>query len=81
MFMAAFGMIRMIGTPGANAPEAQPDSIIGKLASAIWRRISEEWRYRAALREVGRLDDRDLDDLAIGRADFPALVWRHVKAA
>lgn len=81
MFMAAFGMIRMIGTPGANVPEAQPDSMISRLARAIWQRVSEEWRYRAALRELSRLDDRDLDDLAIGRADFPALAWRHVKAA
>ena len=80
MFMAAFGMIRMIGTPGANAPDAQPDSMIRRLA-VPWRRASEEWRYRAALRKLGRLDDRDLDDLAIGRADFPALAWRHVKAA
>ena len=36
-------------------------------------RAGEEVRYRLALRELRRLDDRDLDDLALGRGDLLGL--------
>jgi uncharacterized protein YjiS (DUF1127 family) len=38
-------------------------------------------RYRRALDELHRLDDRDLDDLNLARADFPELAWRHATGA
>jgi uncharacterized protein YjiS (DUF1127 family) len=46
---------------------------LGKLA--VWI------RYQRALHELRRLDDRDLDDIGIGRVDFPALAWRHAAGA
>jgi uncharacterized protein YjiS (DUF1127 family) len=51
--------------------------LLGKLVR--WARL---WiRYERALNELHRLDDRDLDDLAIARSDFPALAWRHATGA
>lgn len=44
-----------------------------------WAR--ERIRYAQALRELRRLDDRDLDDIDIARADFPALAQRHAIGA
>jgi uncharacterized protein YjiS (DUF1127 family) len=41
----------------------------------LWAR--RKIRYQRALNELHRLDDRDLDDLGIGRGDFPELARRH----
>ena len=46
---------------------------------ALRARLAEEWRFLRAWRELARLDDRDLDDLALGRADLPALARRHTR--
>ena len=50
---------------------------LGKLV--LWAR--QKIRYQRAMNELYRLDDRDLDDLAIARSDFPALAWRHATGA
>src|SRR3954469_19379576 len=42
-------------------------------------RVGEEVRYPLALRELRRLDDRDLDDLDLGRGDLPGLARRHAR--
>jgi uncharacterized protein YjiS (DUF1127 family) len=51
----------------------------------FWRRVrarvGEEVRYRRALHELYRLDDRDLDDLNLGRGDLPGLARRHAREA
>jgi uncharacterized protein YjiS (DUF1127 family) len=71
---------------GATAHEAGLGMRAGvafKLAELVRRvreRAAEEIRYRQALRELKRLDDRDLDDLAIGRADLPEIARRHARA-
>jgi uncharacterized protein YjiS (DUF1127 family) len=39
--------------------------------------LDEKLRYRRALRELHQLDDRELDDLDLARADLPVLAWRH----
>ena len=52
-------------------------SLLGKLASRMRQGVGEEIRYRRALRELRHLDDRDLEDLAIGRADLPGMAGRH----
>jgi uncharacterized protein YjiS (DUF1127 family) len=41
--------------------------------------LAEEVRYRRALAELNKLDDRDLDDLNLGRIDLPALARRHAR--
>jgi len=54
-------------------------------AGMLWRdlraRVDEELRYRRALRELRRLDDRALDDLDLGRGDLPGLARRHAREA
>ena len=48
-----------------------------------WRRLRarfvEEVSYHRSLRELRRLDDRDLDDLDLGRGDLPGLARRHAR--
>lgn len=46
-------------------------------ARAFLTRLDEEIRYRRALHELRRLDDRELDDLGIASADLGVLAWRH----
>jgi uncharacterized protein YjiS (DUF1127 family) len=53
------------------------EGFLGKLI--LWGR--RKVLFNRALRELHQLDDRDLDDLVIGRADFPELAWRHVIGA
>jgi uncharacterized protein YjiS (DUF1127 family) len=56
---------------------AAEEGFLGKLVLWARRRI----RYRRALDELRRLDDRDLDDLNLARVDFPELAWRHATGA
>jgi uncharacterized protein YjiS (DUF1127 family) len=53
------------------------EGFLGKLVLGVRRRI----RYERALHALHRLDDRDLDDINIARADFPELAWRHATGA
>jgi uncharacterized protein YjiS (DUF1127 family) len=48
-------------------------------AKQLWPRLGEQIRYQRALHQLHQLDDRDLDDLDIARADFPALAGRYAK--
>ena len=66
MLNLAFAQIPSPGSPANQKP-------LGPLAA--W--LDQRARYRQAMRELHRLDNRDLDELAIGRADFPALAERH----
>ena len=68
--------LTMIPSPGPDRRDAG-ETALGKLALWARRRIS----YRRALDELRRLDDRDLDDLDLARADFPELAWRHATGA
>ena len=49
------------------------------LAHRVVARLAEEVRYHWALHELRRLDDRDLDDLDLGRGDLPGLARRHAR--
>jgi uncharacterized protein YjiS (DUF1127 family) len=65
-------------TPSPSPGGPDPDEgFLGKVALWARRRV----RYGRALRELHRLDDRDLDDLDLARADFPELAWRHATGA
>ena len=77
MFMPALGLIRRMGRPGTIPTDAKSAGVLARLVA--WLRT--ELRYRRALATLNRLDDRDLDDLALGRGDLPALAWRHAHAA
>ncbi len=65
----AFALIPSLRSEKRDAGEG----FLGKLA--LWA------RYRRALRELHRLDDRDLDDIDVARGDFPELAWRHATGA
>ena len=73
MLNLAFALIPSLGPDRRDAEEG----FLGKLVLWVRTRI----RYEHALRELRRLDDRDLDDIGIGRVDFPALAWRHATGA
>jgi uncharacterized protein YjiS (DUF1127 family) len=45
-------------------------------ARQVRARLDQKLRYRRALHELHQLDDRELDDLDLARADLPALAWR-----
>ena len=63
-------------SPGSDRRDTE-EGFLGKLA--LWTR--QRIRYHRALHELHRLDDRDLDDINIARADFPELAWRHATGA
>ena len=77
--------------PTTIAATAMSMMLVGTLFATIyatvrlplWRqladRLREEWRYLCALRELGRLDDRELDELALGRGDLPKLARDHAR--
>jgi uncharacterized protein YjiS (DUF1127 family) len=73
----------MLNLASALIPSLAPDrrdaeeGFLGKLV--LWTR--QRVRYHRALRELRRLDDRDLDDLNIARVDFPELARRHATGA
>jgi uncharacterized protein YjiS (DUF1127 family) len=69
--------LALIPPPGPEKRDAEEEGFLGKLVLWARRRI----RYRRALDELRRLDDRDLDDLNLARADFPELAWRHATGA
>ena len=81
MFMPALGMIRWIGGTGGERLAAEPKGMLAGLGHKLAQRVQQAIRYRRALWELNKLDDRDLDDLALGRGDLPALAWRHAQAA
>ena len=64
--------------PSLRADERQAEEgFVARLAR--WTR--ERSRYRRALNELRRLDDRDLEDIGIARVDFPELARRHATGA
>ena len=78
MLNLAFVLTPLSRSSGRDAPSVEAEGgIPGKLA----RWIRQQIRYNQALRELNQLDDRDLDDLNLARADFPALAWRHATGA
>lgn len=67
-------MLHLLLTLLPTAPTDDHDEgFLGKLA--LWAR--RQVRYGIAMAKLRRLDNRDLDDLGIGRADLPELAWRH----
>ena len=71
MLNLAFALIPSLAPDRRDAEEG----FLGKLVLRARQRI----RYHRALRELRRLDDRDLDDLDLGRGDLPGLARRHAR--
>jgi uncharacterized protein YjiS (DUF1127 family) len=71
-------MLNLLLTLVPTLPSKDRDEgFLGKLALWAGRQI----RYRTAIAKLRRLDNDDLDELGISRADFPELAWRHVNGA
>jgi uncharacterized protein YjiS (DUF1127 family) len=65
--------------PDTSKPDAPADEgFLVKLALRVRAQAGKQIRYQRALH---RLDDRDLDDLNLARADFPELARRHAGMA
>ena len=70
-------VLALIPMPERPSGGDDDPGVVGKLI--LWGR--RHGRYRRAPHELRRLDDRDLDDLGIGRADLPEMAWRHATGA
>ena len=79
MLNLAFALVPSLAPIPPLAPDRRDaeEGFLGKLV--LWTR--QRVRYHQALRELRRLDDRDLDDIDIARVDFPGLAWRHATGA
>jgi hypothetical protein len=62
-----------------NVQLVSPAAFVAVLASPSDG--SESGRAGMLWRELRRLDDRDLDDLNLGRGDLPGLARRHAREA
>ena len=75
--------VQLVSPTALVAVLAGPNGTERGRAGMLWRglraRVDEELRYRRALRELRRLDDRDLDDLNLGRGDLPGLACCHAR--
>ena len=77
--------VQLVSPAALVAVLAGPSGGNSSRAGMLWRglraRVGEEVLYRRSLRELRRLDDRDLDDLDLGRGDLPGLARRHAREA
>jgi uncharacterized protein YjiS (DUF1127 family) len=51
------------------------------LISRFIRLIRAWWRYNESVRELARLNDRELADIGISRSEIPAVAWQNAHAA
>lgn len=66
---------------GSARTDGAAEGLVTRARRSLAARLREEWRYLVALGKLSRLDQRDLDDLAIGWADLPGLARRHARGA
>jgi len=51
------------------------------LISRFIRLVRSWWRYNESVRELARLNDRELADIGISRSEIPAVAWQNADAA
>ena len=51
------------------------------LISRFIRLLRTWWRYNESVRELARLNDRELADIGITRSEIPAVAWNNASAA
>lgn len=56
------------------------EGFLGRFVLRAWSRGAAAIRFRRALRELNQLDDRELEELGLGRGDLPTLARRHVRS-
>jgi uncharacterized protein YjiS (DUF1127 family) len=51
------------------------------LISRLIRLVRAWWRYNESVRELARLNDRELADIGISRSEIPAVTWQNARTA
>ena len=51
------------------------------LISRFIRLVRAWWRYNASVRELARLNDRELADIGISRSEITAVAWDSARDA
>jgi uncharacterized protein YjiS (DUF1127 family) len=51
------------------------------LISRFVQLVRAWWRYNESVRELTRLNDRELADIGISRSEIPAVAWQNARAA
>ena len=51
------------------------------ILSRFIRLLRTWWRYNEGVRELARLNDRELADIGITRSEIPAVAWQNADAA
>ena len=49
------------------------------ILSRIIRLLRTWWRYNEGVRELARLNDRELADIGISRSEIPAVAWQNAR--
>ncbi len=49
------------------------------LLSKFVRLLRAWWRYNESVKELSRLDDRELADIGISRSEIPSIAWQHAR--
>ncbi len=50
------------------------------IISRLIRLVRSWWRYNESVRELARLNDRELADIGISRSEIPAVAWQNARA-
>ena len=50
------------------------------IISRLIRLVRSWWRYNESVRELGRLNDRELADIGISRSEIAAVAWQNARA-
>ena len=50
------------------------------LISRLIRLVRAWWRYNESVRELARLNERELADIGITRLEIPAVAWQNASA-
>ena len=51
------------------------------LISRFIRLVRAWWRYNESVRELARLNDRELADIGVSRSEISAVAWHNARAA
>jgi uncharacterized protein YjiS (DUF1127 family) len=51
------------------------------IISRFIRLVRAWWRYNEAVRELVRLNDRELADIGISRSEIAAVAWQNARAS
>lgn len=49
------------------------------LISRLIRLVRAWWRYNESVRELARLNDRELADIGISRSEIEAIAWHNAR--